>query len=428
MDDSSASKRKVTYAREAYDALSAELKAVIDSVEPFNKDKNYKKVYATMLDAESSLEANATLDNIYDKIARLKELPKTAFKDQAEIEGYFKPLDEVNKLVEGLDSTIKLDSTEKGKLDKYNAAYKTLIKKYVNPKYAAAEKIDVTKETLEEAELDLIRELKVYVEGKYIKTSEIANFKQATYDALIAALEKVEKDATSLANAEIVVAGADSIVYDGTKKTPELTVTIGGKEVPADAYDKIYSDNKDAGEAIVTIIPKDESGYTGKKEATFTIKAAALTDAMVKSVANATYTGKAVTPAVTVENGVTYTVAYKNNTAVGEATATITGIGNYSGEITKHFIVKPAKEAISSLKAGKKSLTVAYKAQTGAKYRIVYSPAKGQAKAVNTTATKKTIKSLKAGKTYKVKVRAYKAVDGKTYNGTYSAVKKVKVK
>ena len=71
---------------------------------------------------------------------------------------------------------------------------------------------------------------------------------------------------------------------------------------------------------------------------------------------------------------------------------------------------------------------MAYKAQTGAKYRIVYSPAKGQAKAVNTTATKKTIKSLKSGKTYKVKVRAYKVVDGKTYNGTYSTVKKVKVK
>ena len=44
------------------------------------------------------------------------------------------------------------------------------------------------------------------------------------------------------------------------------------------------------------------------------------------------------------------------------------------------------------------------------------------------TATKKTVKKLKSGKTYQVKVRAYKAVDGKTYYGTYSAVKKVKVK
>ena len=139
-------------------------------------------------------------------------------------------------------------------------------------------------------------------------------------------------------------------------------------------------------------------------------------------------TGQATAFFPSAASGVTYDVTYKNNTAVGKATAAITGTGNYTGTITKTFIVKPAKVTINSLKAGKKSLTVAYKAQTGAKYRIVYSPAKGQAKAVNTTATKKTIKSLKAGKTYKVKVRAYKVVDGKTYNGTYSTVKKVKVK
>jgi len=35
---------------------------------------------------------------------------------------------------------------------------------------------------------------------------------------------------------------------------------------------------------------------------------------------------------------------------------------------------------------------------------------------------------LKKGKTYYVKVRAYRKMNGKTYYGSYSSVKKVKIK
>ena len=42
--------------------------------------------------------------------------------------------------------------------------------------------------------------------------------------------------------------------------------------------------------------------------------------------------------------------------------------------------------------------------------------------------TSKTIKMLKKGKTYYVKVRSYKTVNGVKYYGAYSAVKKVKIK
>ena len=59
-----------------------------------------------------------------------------------------------------------------------------------------------------------------------------------------------------------------------------------------------------------------------------------------------TYNGSAKTPSVTVtKNGVTltlntdYTVAYSNNTNVGTATVTITGIGNYVGETTRNFTI-----------------------------------------------------------------------------------------
>lgn len=47
---------------------------------------------------------------------------------------------------------------------------------------------------------------------------------------------------------------------------------------------------------------------------------------------------------------------------------------------------------------------------------------------VTGTATSIKIKNLEKGKTYKVSVRAYKIIDGKRYNGSWSKVLKVKVK
>ena len=38
-----------------------------------------------------------------------------------------------------------------------------------------------------------------------------------------------------------------------------------------------------------------------------------------------------------------FTVSYKNNTAVGTATAIVTGKGNYTGTINKSFTIKSAQ-------------------------------------------------------------------------------------
>ena len=66
----------------------------------------------------------------------------------------------------------------------------------------------------------------------------------------------------------------------------------------------------------------------------------------IDAVANQTYTGTALTPALVVKDGNTtltlgtdYTVAYTNNTNVGTATATITGLGNYSGTKAQTFTI-----------------------------------------------------------------------------------------
>ncbi len=63
-------------------------------------------------------------------------------------------------------------------------------------------------------------------------------------------------------------------------------------------------------------------------------------------------------------------------------------------------------------------------------YQIAYSTSKKftskTTKKVKTTKTKKVISSLKKNKTYYVKVRAYKLVDGKKVYGSWSTIKKVK--
>ena len=79
------------------------------------------------------------------------------------------------------------------------------------------------------------------------------------------------------------------------------------------------------------------------------------------AISNKTYTGSAIKPAPVVKDGTRtlkagtdYTVSYKNNTALGTATITITGKGNYSGSRSVTFkIVKP----VSSLTHRAKSIT-----------------------------------------------------------------------
>lgn len=222
--------------------------------------------------------------------------------------------------------------------------------------------------------------------------------------------------------------------YTGSPLTPKPVVKDGDKVLKEGTdYSLKYEANTNEGIAKVTIT--GNGNYTGDVTKTFTIVKANIQNANVTGVVNRYYTGKARTQtdlrvyiagkALSTDN---YSVVYKNNKNIGQASLTITGKGNYTGTITKTFIVKPRKVASVKVTKGKKRVTVRYKKQNGARYQIYYKKAGTKAKTVKTAAVKRTIKKLKSGKTYTIKVRAYKKIGSKTYYGKYSKAKKVRVR
>jgi gliding motility-associated-like protein len=94
--------------------------------------------------------------------------------------------------------------------------------------------------------------------------------------------------------------------------------------------------------------------YISSTSSAFAIAAKAASTLTIDPIANQTYTGSAITPAVVVKDGSTtltettdYTIAYTDNTNVGTATITITGAGNYTGTKTQTFVI--AAQAASTL-------------------------------------------------------------------------------
>ena len=160
---------------------------------------------------------------------------------------------------------------------------------------------------------------------------------------------------------------------------------------------------------------------------------------LTASVKNATYTGKALKPAVTVKDGkdtVPVTVKYSNNTKAGKGTAVITAKADsaYYGTVTKTFTIAKAAQKITKVtptaktyKAKKKTkklaktYSFALKATSTGPVKVTYAKANkvGASKITVAKTGKVTVKKgLKKG-IYKVKVKASKAA-----NTNYKAASK----
>jgi hypothetical protein len=236
---------------------------------------------------------------------------------------------------------------------------------------------------------------------------------------------------------------ATDVTYETTLPTladlaKAITVKNGDTElVYGEDFTVVVSGKIAEGANTLKIFPVDgNTNYTGSTTATVNVvKVADISTAEIATIANVAYTGEAQTPALKVTlgdkelvEGTDYTVAYTNNTEVGCATATITGIGAYTGTNARNFVIVP--QQVTGLKAVKKTATtlkLQFNAVEGADGYKIYDAETGKAIASVSTQNgadvlKKTITGLNAGETRKYKVRAYKIVNGTKRYAEFSAV------
>ena len=226
-----------------------------------------------------------------------------------------------------------------------------------------------------------------------------------------------------------------SYTFTGYSVDPEPIVHDGTKLLDSKRDYRIFYDNDlEPGTATLTI--RGRGNYDGDKSINYKIigKASSTTHASARtSLQKATvskllaaydFTGKAIKPTITLKlNGKTlvknkdYKVSYQNNSKLGKATVTITGIGQYTGEIKKTFKIvkktslKKAKITLpkKTYKYTKKAIKPNVKVKLGKKtlkknvdYTISYKNNKKKGKATITikgknlyTGTRKTTFKIK---------------------------------
>lgn len=225
--------------------------------------------------------------------------------------------------------------------------------------------------------------------------------------------------------------------YDGKAKTPDVTVVKNGKTLKKGTdYTVTYTNNTNAGTAKVVV--NGIGDYTGTASSTFTIAKRSLESSwFTLYYTECSQTGKARKPGLKYNGGLNsgkdYKVTYKNNVYTGTATATIQGIGNYTGTVKKTYIIKPKKEVLSSLnnirtrkiviKWKKDSRVSGYQLQYAANRNFNYSRTANMSK----NSTSATLRYANKGTRYYFRVRGYKTIGGKKYYGAWSSSKSCKV-
>ncbi|MCH3944136.1 MAG: RICIN domain-containing protein [Atopobiaceae bacterium] len=135
-----------------------------------------------------------------------------------------------------------------------------------------------------------------------------------------------------------------SYAYTGSSITPEPTVSYGGKTLAKGTdYTLAYaSDSINVGSKSVTIA--GVGNFAGTTTRSYLVTRPITSATVTFSPASYAYTGQAITPAPTVSVGGTalargtdYTVSYSGDVSVGTATATVTGMGCYTGATTASY-------------------------------------------------------------------------------------------
>lgn len=131
------------------------------------------------------------------------------------------------------------------------------------------------------------------------------------------------------------------------------------------------------------------------------------------------YTGAALTPAVTVLtpagdelDSAEYTVAYANNTNLGVASVTVTGVNGCYGSVTLNFEIRPNEvKSIAASQITSSGLTLSWSAAPGAQRYAVYQQTGDTWKRLGDTAELRfAVSSLAPAAEYSFRIRPYATV------------------
>ncbi len=246
---------------------------------------------------------------------------------------------------------------------------------------------------------------------------------------------------------ETVELDQDSYEYTGEEIFPVVTVKDAAGRILTEGtdYKLVYSHNIRAGDpdALVRVKGITYGMFEGQTvDKKFTIIPKAVKPKVKLDQTSYVYDGKTKKPAVKVtldgkkvpKND--YSVTYsKGRKTVGTYTVTVAMRKNFSGTKEVSFTIVPAAVKSPSVTAGKKKLTVGWeydKKNDYDGYEIEYSLKKkfnGGVKTITVKEPKTTsavLKGLKKGKTYYIRIRAWKKVDGEMYYSEWSETLKKK--
>ena len=186
-----------------------------------------------------------------------------------------------------------------------------------------------------------------YSDNVKIGTATITIKGKGNYSGTATGKFEIRKEVLDISKAS--VNKIDDVTFTGEPIEPALKVSYKDKALEQGTdYEVSYSDNVNAGKATYTLYGKGD--YTGTLSGNFKIAPAIISDATVELDSSSyTYDGTAHEPkaAVTLNgkslsSGTEYELTYADNTNAGNATATVTGKGNYSGTVTATYSIAPA--------------------------------------------------------------------------------------
>lgn len=443
----------VKAAREAYDALTSEQKAVVDKEEVNNGSK-----IAAAEAIVKPLRDQAEADRVIELIAAIST-PVT-LADEAAVKAARKGYDALTKEQKAIvdkepaNNNSKITAAEAALIDlKDQAAAKKVIgfiaaipTPVTLSAEAAVKKARKEYDALTKEQKAIVDAEKTNNSGK-ITAAEAALIvlkDQAAVDKVVAILDSVEP--LMLDSLKAIVTAREEYgsltqeqkelfnnmkalqrlenyekAYEVLRKISEINtpITAGSKaaiEEARKAYDLLDAAQKKLLELHYKTLVKAEADYKAITEVK--VEETDISKASVSAIPVQNFTGKALTPGFTVTmagkvlvKDRDYTVAYKNNVKIGTATVTITGKLAYKGTLTKTFTI--------TVRKGKTYVSGKYR------YTVTNANLAGKGTVTVKGVTSKKLKTIKVPSTVSIGGKKFKVtkIGASAFKGCRTATK-----